>query len=52
VTLCESGARAVLAASALAARGIDARPVAEGGITEWRRSGRPTVEFRRCGSAA
>ncbi len=51
VTICESGARATVAASVLAARGIDARPVVEGGIASWRSSGRATVEFRRCGSS-
>jgi glyoxylase-like metal-dependent hydrolase (beta-lactamase superfamily II)/rhodanese-related sulfurtransferase len=51
VTICESGARATVAASILAARGIDARPVLEGGLASWRASGRPVVEFRRCGSA-
>jgi len=50
VTICESGARAVIAASLLASRGIDARPVAEGGITDWKARGKPMVEFRRCGS--
>jgi glyoxylase-like metal-dependent hydrolase (beta-lactamase superfamily II)/rhodanese-related sulfurtransferase len=50
VTVCESGARAVVAASVLAARGVEARPVADGGITAWRASGRATVAFRRCGS--
>ena len=50
VTLCESGARAVLAASVLRACGIDARPVATGGIADWRAGGHPTVEFRRCGA--
>ena len=50
VTICESGARAAVAASVLAARGVDARPVVDGGIASWRSSGRPTVEFRRCGS--
>jgi glyoxylase-like metal-dependent hydrolase (beta-lactamase superfamily II)/rhodanese-related sulfurtransferase len=50
VTICESGPRAVIAASILAARGLDARAVAEGGIDDWVSSGRPTVEFRRCGS--
>jgi glyoxylase-like metal-dependent hydrolase (beta-lactamase superfamily II)/rhodanese-related sulfurtransferase len=50
VTICESGPRAVIAASILAARGLDARAVAEGGIDDWVESGRPTVEFRRCGS--
>jgi rhodanese-related sulfurtransferase len=32
VTVCESGLRAGIAASVLAARGIDARPVLEGGV--------------------
>jgi rhodanese-related sulfurtransferase len=48
VTICESGARAGIAASVLAAAGIDARPVLNGGIPDWRGH---TVEFRRCGSA-
>ena len=48
VTICESGARAGIAASVLAAAGIDARPVLHGGIGDW--SGH-TVEFRRCGSS-
>jgi rhodanese-related sulfurtransferase len=47
VTICESGARAAIAASVLAAAGIDARPVLGGGIADW---GGHTVEFRRCGS--
>jgi hydroxyacylglutathione hydrolase len=50
VTICESGARAVIAASILSARGYDARPVADGGIDDWEEAGRPLVEFRRCGS--
>ncbi len=50
VTICESGPRAAIAASILAARGYDARPVADGGIDAWREAGKPTVEFRRCGS--
>jgi rhodanese-related sulfurtransferase len=50
VTLCESGARAGIAASILAAQGIDARPVLHGGIDTWRDRGGHTVEFRRCGS--
>lgn len=49
VTICESGARAGIAASILAARGIDARPVLDGGITAWAARGGTTVEFRRCG---
>jgi hydroxyacylglutathione hydrolase len=48
VTICESGARAGIAASVLVAAGIDARPVLHGGINDW--TGH-TVEFRRCGSA-
>jgi rhodanese-related sulfurtransferase len=50
VTICESGARAGIAASILAAKGIDARPVLNGGITAWAKRGGSTVEFRRCGS--
>jgi hydroxyacylglutathione hydrolase len=50
VTICETGPRATIAASLLAARGFDARPVANGGIDDWAASGKPTVEFRRCGS--
>jgi hydroxyacylglutathione hydrolase len=36
VTICESGARAAVAASVLAARGLDARPVLHGGLRELR----------------
>jgi hydroxyacylglutathione hydrolase len=50
VTICESGARAAIAASVLVAAGVDARPVLHGGIHEWERRGGHTVEFRRCGS--
>ena len=50
VTICESGSRAGIAASVLAAAGIDARPVLDGGVPEWRDRGGETVEFRRCGS--
>jgi hydroxyacylglutathione hydrolase len=49
VTICESGPRAAVAASVLAAAGVDARPVMQGGIDDWRRRGGQTVEFRRCG---
>jgi hydroxyacylglutathione hydrolase len=49
VTICESGARAAIAASVLAAAGFDARPVLEGGIRAWQAAGGQTVEFRRCG---
>jgi glyoxylase-like metal-dependent hydrolase (beta-lactamase superfamily II)/rhodanese-related sulfurtransferase len=50
VTICESGARAGIAASILAARGIDARPVLEGGVSGFAERGGHVVEFRRCGS--
>ncbi len=50
VTICESGPRAAIAASILRAHGFDARPVANGGVDDWQRSGRPVVEFRRCGT--
>jgi glyoxylase-like metal-dependent hydrolase (beta-lactamase superfamily II)/rhodanese-related sulfurtransferase len=50
VTICESGPRAAIAASILAAHGFDAHPVVDGGIDSWAAAGRPTVEFRRCGS--
>ena len=36
VTICESGARAAVAASILAAHGLDARPVAHGGFRDLR----------------
>jgi hydroxyacylglutathione hydrolase len=49
VTICETGSRAAIAASVLAAAGIDARPVV-GGIRDWRARGNQTVEFRRCGT--
>ena len=51
VTVCESGPRAAIAASVLAAAGVDARAVIHGGITDWARRGGHTVEFRRCGSS-
>ena len=51
VTICESGARAAVAASVLAAEGVDARPVLEGGIEEWQRQGHPLTAFRRCGGS-
>ena len=47
VTICESGPRAAVAASVLQAAGVNARPVLEGGITDWRGE---TCSFRRCGS--
>ncbi len=50
VTICESGARAAVAASVLAAKGIEARPVLHGGIPDLERRGVQTVSFRRCGT--
>ena len=47
VTICESGPRAAIAASVLAARGVDARPVLNGGVTDWSRAA-----GRRSSSAA
>jgi hydroxyacylglutathione hydrolase len=51
VTICESGARAAVAASVLKATGIDARPVA-GGIADWRARGGEVASFRRCGGSS
>ena len=51
VTICESGARAGIAASILAARGVSARPVLDGGITAWAARGGAIVQFRRCGGS-
>jgi hydroxyacylglutathione hydrolase len=50
VTICESGARAAIAASVLEAAGIEARPVLSGGVQAWQARGHQTVAFRRCGS--
>jgi glyoxylase-like metal-dependent hydrolase (beta-lactamase superfamily II)/rhodanese-related sulfurtransferase len=50
VTVCESGPRAAIAASILLAKGYDARPVLDGGITSWHARGGELVSFRRCGS--
>jgi hydroxyacylglutathione hydrolase len=47
VTVCESGARAAIAASVLRSAGVDARPIVRGGIDDWRGA---TVGFRRCGA--
>ena len=46
VTICGSGTRASIAASLLAAAGVDARPVLDGGVEDWQGQ---TVSFRRCG---
>jgi hydroxyacylglutathione hydrolase len=50
VTICSSGSRAMIAASVLAANGIDAHPVVGGGVEDWAERGGQTVHFRRCGS--
>jgi hydroxyacylglutathione hydrolase len=50
VTVCESGARAAVAASVLAAHGIKARPLLDAGIPDWQQRGHPLTAFRRCGS--
>jgi len=50
VTICSTGARAGIAASVLAARGVDVRPVLDGGVDDWQQRGGRTIEFRRCGS--
>jgi glyoxylase-like metal-dependent hydrolase (beta-lactamase superfamily II)/rhodanese-related sulfurtransferase len=50
LTICGSGPRAAIGASILRARGYDARPVLNGGMTEWLARGATTVSFRRCGS--
>jgi glyoxylase-like metal-dependent hydrolase (beta-lactamase superfamily II)/rhodanese-related sulfurtransferase len=47
VTICRSGTRASIAASVLAAAGVQARPVLHGGVDDWPGQ---TVSFRRCGS--
>ena len=47
VTICSSGPRAGVAASVLAAEGVDARPVLNAGVPDWKGE---TVSFRRCGS--
>jgi len=50
VTVCESGARAGVAASVLAAHGVDARPLLDGGVPDWQARGNAVTSFRRCGS--
>ena len=50
ITICTSGPRAAIAASILRAKGVDARPVVDGGMTDWLARGETAVTFRRCGS--
>jgi hydroxyacylglutathione hydrolase len=47
VTVCESGARAAIAASLLAREGFDVRAVADGGLADFDGE---VVSFRRCGA--
>lgn len=50
VTICTSGPRAAIAASILRAKGLDARPIVDGGMADWLARGQTAVSFRRCGS--
>jgi hydroxyacylglutathione hydrolase len=50
VTVCTTGPRAAIAASILRARRLDARPVVDGGMSDWLARGATAVSFRRCGS--
>jgi rhodanese-related sulfurtransferase len=50
VTICASGTRAAVAASVLAAEGVSARPVLDGGVADWAERGNSLVHFRRCGT--
>jgi hydroxyacylglutathione hydrolase len=49
VTICETGARAAVAASVLQAAGVGARPVLDDGLAGWRARGGEVCSFRRCG---
>jgi hydroxyacylglutathione hydrolase len=51
VTICSSGARAGVAASVLAAEGVRARPVLDGGVDDWQERGNQLTAFRRCGGS-
>jgi hydroxyacylglutathione hydrolase len=50
VTICNSGPRAAIAASILRAKGYDARPVVDGGMSDWLARGAAAITFRRCGN--
>lgn len=50
VTICNSGPRAAIAASMLRAKGLDARPIVDGGMADWLARGATAVSFRRCGN--
>ena len=49
-TICSSGSRASIAASVLAAAGIEVHPILGGGVEDWAERGGQTVQFRRCGT--
>jgi hydroxyacylglutathione hydrolase len=51
VTICSTGARAGVAASALAAEGVRARPVLDSGMNDWEARGNTVTAFRRCGGS-
>ncbi len=51
VTICSTGARAGVAASALAAEGVRARPLLDGGMADWEARGNTVTAFRRCGGS-
>ncbi len=51
VTICSSGARAGVAASALAAEGVRVRPLLDGGMDDWEARGNTVTAFRRCGGS-
>jgi hydroxyacylglutathione hydrolase len=51
VTICSSGARAGVAASALATEGVTARPLLDGGMDDWEARGNTVTAFRRCGGS-
>jgi glyoxylase-like metal-dependent hydrolase (beta-lactamase superfamily II) len=51
VTVCTTGARAAVAASALAIEGVDARPVLDSGMDDWEARGNTVTAFRRCGGS-
>jgi rhodanese-related sulfurtransferase len=52
VTICESGPRAAVAASVLAAAGVDSRSIVHGGIRSWQAGGNCTVSPRNVGEAS
>jgi hydroxyacylglutathione hydrolase len=51
VTVCTTGARAAVAASALAIEGVEARPVLDSGMEDWEARGNTVTAFRRCGGS-